>query len=162
MARDGKVGAFNPKTAAWRLLGGLQPIITNSYATGEEGMYEHLVEWKGEVVLVIRYTDVGEPIQMFKLDRTMMVWSKIEKLEDAAVFWDRKQAIARLSSLSFAHGASCNKVYEPTFTESDDGVRECVFYSLETKEYSNCTWNLLGLKEPLNAIWFEPNLDDYE
>jgi hypothetical protein len=46
---------------------------------------------------------------------------------------------------------SCNKVYEPTFSENEDGVRECIFYSLDKKEYSNGSYSLYGLKEPINA-----------
>ncbi|RLM79944.1 hypothetical protein C2845_PM12G16430 [Panicum miliaceum] len=88
LARDGKLGVSNPRTMAWRVL----------------------AEWKGEVIIVWRYTYVEEPIDIFQLDRERMAWSKMEVLEGGAVFWDRKQATLR-SALSLAH----------------NGVRECVF-----------------------------------
>jgi hypothetical protein len=75
----------------------------------------------------------------------------MEVLEGGAVFWDRMQATLR-SALSLAQGFSCYKVQEPTFTETHDGVRECIFYSLDTKEYSNGSCSLYGLKEPIDAL----------
>ncbi|CAL5021535.1 unnamed protein product [Urochloa decumbens] len=159
LARDGKLGALDPKTMAWRVLDVLEPIVPESFATGKEGLSAFLAEWKGEVVVVLRYTDVEDPIDIFRLDRERMAWSKVEELEDGAVFWDRKQVSLR-PSWSLAQSFSCNKLYEPTFTETDDGVRECIFYSLDTKEYSNGSYSLYGLKEPINALWFQPNLDD--
>ncbi|CAL4968902.1 unnamed protein product [Urochloa decumbens] len=161
LARDGKLGAFDPKTMAWRVLDVLEPIVPESFATGREGLSAFLAEWKGEVVVVLRYTDVEDPIDIFRLDRERMAWSKVEELQDGAVFWDRKQVSLR-PSWSLAQSFSCNKLYEPTFTETDNGVRECIFYSLDTKEYSNGSYNLYGLKEPINALWFQPNLDDYK
>ncbi|OEL26569.1 hypothetical protein BAE44_0012412 [Dichanthelium oligosanthes] len=37
MTRDGKLGAFNPKTMAWRVLDGLAPARTGSYVLGGRG-----------------------------------------------------------------------------------------------------------------------------
>ncbi|KAF8693384.1 hypothetical protein HU200_038774 [Digitaria exilis] len=89
IACDGKLGAFNPKTMAWRVLHGLAPIHTD--VLGEESYYTYPVEWKGEVVVVFHDKDVQEPIQMFRLDRSRMAWEKLEDLEEGAMFWDRKQ-----------------------------------------------------------------------
>jgi hypothetical protein len=50
---------------AWRVLDGLEPIVSESFATGEEGLSASLAEWKGEVVVVLRWTNVEDPIDIF-------------------------------------------------------------------------------------------------
>ncbi|XP_034593466.1 F-box/kelch-repeat protein At3g18720 [Setaria viridis] len=122
MTRHRKLGAFNPKTMAWRVLDRLASIRTENNVfreggLGEEGLYMYPVEWKGEVVAVFHDKDVEEPIEMFRLDRSRMAWEKLEDLQDGAMFWDRKQVIARPSS-SFAQNLDCNKLYVPAFIEN--------------------------------------------
>ncbi|KAF0907617.1 hypothetical protein E2562_018418 [Oryza meyeriana var. granulata] len=154
---NARLGVFNPDTMEWSVLDEPDPIPMDD--DGEqlcfEYGYKHLVEWKGELLAFFRDSGAEDgSISLFKLDRTQMVWSVLDGLKDGIMFWDRKNVVARSAPPGEDH--LCNKMFLPNFTESDGGGREHAFYCLEKKEYDPCFY---GLKEPINRIWFEPNLD---
>jgi hypothetical protein len=130
-----------------------QPICGSHKAHGLEWDYTYLVEWKGDLITVVREPGNGGSVRMFKLDRSHMVWSELEGMEHAAVYWDRSNALIALPP----HGEdSCNKMFLPNYSEADGGSRNQAFYSFKEQQH----YPSLCAKEPMNAIWFEPNLED--
>ena len=116
--------------------------------TIQELNYSYLAEWKGDLVAIIRENGNFGFIRILKLDRSRMVWTDLEEMEDAAVFWDRSNALIARPACG---RDLCNKVYFPSCTKTDDGGQ--AYYCLKEQEYypSFCA------KEPMNAIWFQPN-----
>uniref|UniRef100_J3MPC2 DUF295 domain-containing protein n=1 Tax=Oryza brachyantha TaxID=4533 RepID=J3MPC2_ORYBR len=150
---NARLGAINADTMDWSDLDELHPIGDDGELLSYEYRYSHLMEWKGELVLL--FMDCGAQdvsMSMFKLDQSQMTWSVLDDLKDGVVFSDRKNVVARSPPPGEDH--LCNKIFVPNFTET--GRRDHAFYCLEKKQYVPC---LYGLKEPINALWFEPNLD---
>ncbi|KAM0895318.1 hypothetical protein ACQ4PT_023900 [Festuca glaucescens] len=113
---------------------------------------------------VFYFLDINGRLGVVDLNEDEMEWNVLEKpdqpirgsgMEDAAVFWDRSNAlIARPPPGEDL----CNKVYLPNYTGSDDGGRAQAFYCLQERHY----YPSFNAKEPMNAIWFEPNLEDVD
>jgi hypothetical protein len=126
---------------------------------GDDGMYRreldysYLVEWKRELITVVRENGDDGSVRMFKLDRSRMVWSELEEIEDATLFWDRSNALIAMPPLG---EDSCNKMFLPNYWVTEGGCRAQVVYSLKEQQY----YPSFYAKEPMNAIWFEPNLED--
>ncbi|CAM0907519.1 unnamed protein product [Alopecurus aequalis] len=156
---NGRLGVVDPneEEMEWNVLEKPdQPIRgSDEVHTIEEKDYSYLVEWKRELFTILRECGDDGSIRIFKLDRSTMVWTDLEGMEDAALFWDRSNngLIARPPPGEDL----CNKVYLPNYTETDDGGRAHAFYCLKEREY----YPSVNAKEPLNAIWFQPNLEDY-
>ena len=102
------------------------------------------MEWKLELVVIIQENKGG--FRIFKLDLSRMVWMELEEMKDAAVFWDRSNALIARPP---CQGDLCNKVYLPGYTENDNGGRAQVYYCLEEQDY----YPSFYAKEPMNAIW---------
>ncbi|CAM0907518.1 unnamed protein product [Alopecurus aequalis] len=130
-----------------------QPIRGNDEVHLREWEYSYLVEWKRELIAIIRENGDDGSIRTFKLDRSRMVWSELEEMEGAAVFWDSSNAVIAMSPLGEDSG---NKIFLPNYSENEGGGRTQVFYSLKGQQY----YHSFYAKEPMNAIWFEPNLED--
>ncbi|CAM0907523.1 unnamed protein product [Alopecurus aequalis] len=130
-----------------------QPIRGSDEVHLSEWDYIYVVEWKRELIAIVRENGDDGFISTFKLDRSRMVWSELEEMEDAAVFWDRSNAVIAMPPLG---EDSCNKIFLPNYSETEGGGRMQVFYSLKGQQY----YPSFYAKEPMNAIWFEPNLED--
>ncbi|CAM0907517.1 unnamed protein product [Alopecurus aequalis] len=155
---NGRLGVVDPneEEMEWNVLEKPdQPIRgRDEVHTMGEWDYSYLVEWKRELVAILRECGDDGPIRIFKLDRSRMVWTELEGMEDAAVFWDRSNNA--LIAQPPPGEDLCNKVYLPNYTETDDGGRAQAFYCLKERRY----YPSFNAKEPLNAIWFRPNLED--
>ncbi|KAI5009154.1 hypothetical protein ZWY2020_010202 [Hordeum vulgare] len=151
---NGRLGVadLNVEKMEWKVLDKPdQPLLGSDYVyRNRELDYSYLAEWKGDLVAIIRENGNFGFIRIFKLDRSRMVWTDLEGMEDAAVFWDRSNALIARPACG---RDLCNKVYFPSCTKTDDG--EQAYYCLKEQEYPSLCAN-----EPMNAIWFEPNLED--
>ncbi|KAL6645018.1 hypothetical protein ACP70R_016626 [Stipagrostis hirtigluma subsp. patula] len=151
LGRDGSLGVFNPSNMTWKVLAKPEPI----YDDIEMEQNEHccLVEWTGQLIAIFT-APRGEPIRMFKLDRSQMAWLELDDLAGAVLFLDSRDALARPAAREHLG----NKIYLQSFTE-DDGAALATCYSLETRQYCPAFY---GKTEPINAVWFEPNLQDFK
>ncbi|XBI88884.1 hypothetical protein VPH35_026790 [Triticum aestivum] len=127
-----------------------QPIRGSDEVHLYEWDYSYLVEWKQELIAIVR--ENGDGFRTFKLDRSHMVWSEFQGMEDAAVFWDRSNALITVPP---AGEDLCNKMFLPSYSEITDGGRNQTFYSFREQ----CYYPSFYAKEPMNAIWFQPDLD---
>ncbi|KAM3392333.1 hypothetical protein ACQJBY_013451 [Aegilops geniculata] len=149
---NGRLGVvdLNVEKMEWKVLDKPdQPIRGSDYVyTIRKLNYSYLAEWKGDLVAIIRENGNFGFIRILKLDRSRMVWTDLEEMEDAAVFWDRSNALIARPACG---RDLCNKVYFPSYTKTDDGGQ--AYYCLKEQEYHPdfCA------KEPMNAIWFQPN-----
>jgi hypothetical protein len=213
LARDGKLGVFNPKDMTWRVLdkpGAIQDgddIVddhvnevddndcedeeedaggsTEDEDSEEEGdedganqgeeedneeeeqdnevhfddrdiilyhdqEYCYLVERNGELLAVFRQED--RAIRVYTLDRCKMEWTKVKDGwdDDLVLFWDRRGAMA-VTRHDDTYGR--RRVYLPAFAKEDDAVS---FYSLQEGRYHP---GFYGVKEHMNAIWYQPDFD---
>jgi hypothetical protein len=157
---NGRLGVVDPndEDMEWNILEKPDKPIRGS-EEDQECDYTYLVEWKHELYAILRESSGDGSIEIFKLDRSKMVWTELEEMEDVAIFWDRSNALI----VRPPPGEDlCNKVYLPNYyTESDDGGRAQAFYCLEEGEYYP-SFNAFNAKEPMNAIWFEPKLEDVD
>uniref|UniRef100_A0A8I6X9K1 KIB1-4 beta-propeller domain-containing protein n=1 Tax=Hordeum vulgare subsp. vulgare TaxID=112509 RepID=A0A8I6X9K1_HORVV len=128
-----------------------QPIRGSDDVHPKERDYNYLVEWKGELIAIFRET-CDASVRTFKLERSQMVWLELQGMEDAAVFWDRTNALIHVPP---AEEDSYNKVFLPNYNETDGGGRMHAFYSFREQ----CYYPSFYAKEPMNAIWFQPDLD---
>ncbi|KAM3372217.1 hypothetical protein ACQJBY_019217 [Aegilops geniculata] len=128
-----------------------QPIRGSDDVHLRERECNYLVEWKGELIAIFRKNANGS-VRMFKLDRSQMLWVELQGMEDAAVFWDRSNA---LIAVPLAGEDLCNMMFLPNYTETEGGGRTQAFYSFREQ----CYYPSFCAKEPMNAIWFQPNLD---
>jgi hypothetical protein len=154
---NGRLGVVDPNEdeMEWNVLEKPdQPIRgSDEVHTVQERDYSYLVEWKRELVAILQESGDNGTIRAFKLDRARMVWTELEGMEDAAVFWDKSNALIAM----LPPGEDlCNKVYLPNYSETDDGGRKQAFYCLKERQY----YPSVNAKEPMNAIWFEPKLED--
>lgn len=154
---NGRLGVVDPNKdeMEWNILEKPdQPIRGSDEVHTQETDYSYLVEWKRELVAILRESSDDGSIRIFQLDWPRMVWTELEGMEDAAVFWDKSNALI----VMLPPGEDlCNKVYLPNYREAtDDCGRAQAFYCLKERQYYPSD----NAKEPMNAIWFEPKLDD--
>ncbi|KAJ1687945.1 hypothetical protein LUZ63_019335 [Rhynchospora breviuscula] len=139
--RRGQLGVFNPDNMIkWRVLSKPEPL----YADVPDHAHAccALLEIQGDLVSVIR-TDDTKAIQVFKLDRLKLAWSKMENLEDTTIFIGYRNSIAVPSPLK----SSRNKIYLPKF-ESRDHTKG-VFYSMDDHRYHP---RFYGVEEPTSLV----------
>ncbi|KAI5009151.1 hypothetical protein ZWY2020_010199 [Hordeum vulgare] len=128
-----------------------QPIRGSDEVHLRERECNYLVEWKGELIAIFRKNANGS-VRMFKLDRSQMLWTELQGIDDATVFWDRCNALVAVPP---AGEDLCNKMILPNYNETEGGGRTHAFYSFQEQ----CYYPSFCVKEPMNAIWFQPNLD---
>jgi hypothetical protein len=153
---NGRLGVVDPneEEMEWNVLEKPdQPIRGSNKMHLLEWDYNYLVKWKGDLITIIREIDNGGSVKMFKLDRSEMVWSELEGMEEVALFWDRSNALIVMPPQG---EELCNKMFLPNYIETEGGGRNQAFYSFKEQQY----YPSLYAKEPLNAIWFDPNLED--
>ncbi|KAM3392332.1 hypothetical protein ACQJBY_013450 [Aegilops geniculata] len=151
---NGRLGVVDPNEdeMEWRVLDKPdQPIRGSTEVHLAEWEYNYLVEWKAELIAIFRDSADGS-VRMFKLDRSQMVWSELEVMEDEAVFWDRRNALIAVPPTG---EDLCNKMFLPNYSETDRGGRTHAFYSFQEQFY----YPSFNAKEPMNAVWFQPDLN---
>ncbi|KAL6606649.1 hypothetical protein ACP70R_042302 [Stipagrostis hirtigluma subsp. patula] len=83
----GNLAVFNPCDMKWRVLDKPECIYNeDDFTTGNSRA--HLVEFRGELIAVF-VPQHETPIEMFKFDRSHMVWTKLERLDGATMFVDK-------------------------------------------------------------------------
>ncbi|XBI52408.1 hypothetical protein VPH35_034786 [Triticum aestivum] len=108
-----------------------QPIRGSDYVyTIQELNHSYLAEWKGDLVAIIGENGNFGFIGIFKLDQSRMDWTDLEEMEDAAMFWDRSNALIARPA---CRRDLCNKVYFLSCTKTDDGVQ--AYYCSKEQEY---------------------------
>ncbi|CAO2200942.1 unnamed protein product [Urochloa humidicola] len=148
---NGTVGVFKPDTTEWSVLEKPAAIRSGDAMLLSECLYSYLVEWKGELIAIFRADSAKRgAIQMYKFDQSQMDWSELDGLKDAVVFWDRRNALVRAPPAQ----EFCNKMFLPNYVETDGG-RAPTFYCFASHRYYP---SFYGQKEPINSLWFEPNL----
>ncbi|CAL5010993.1 unnamed protein product [Urochloa decumbens] len=152
---NGRIGVFKPDTSEWSVLEKPVAIRSSDGMLSSECSYSYLAEWNGALIAIFRADSVKQgAIMMYKLDRLQMRWSKLDGLKDAVVFWDRKSALVGPPP----EEEFCNKMFLPNYAEKDGG-RAPTFYCFERRRYYP---SFYGHKEPINALWFEPNLEGFQ
>nr|TKV97691.1 hypothetical protein SEVIR_9G511500v2 [Setaria viridis] len=147
LGRDGRLGVFNPNKMTWRVLAKPEPLYDATSMDQNEQRY--LVVWKEQLIAIFTVPH-GEPMRTFRLDRSQMAWSELEDLSDVVLFMDRRNVLARPATREDLG----NRIYVQSFAETD-GAATAVFYSVKKRQYCPASY---GNIEPVNSIWFEPNL----
>lgn len=144
----GNLGVFNPNDMTWRVLD--KPERIQADADDYRDVFCHLVEFKGELVAIFRPYD-AKPIEMYRLDRALMSWEKVLRLDDGVLFVDNWNATIKSSQ---EYGC-CNRIYLPFFGHNEvEDCKDGAYYDLEDGQYKP---GLYGLTEPINSLWIEPN-----
>ncbi|KAJ4768135.1 F-box protein family-like [Rhynchospora pubera] len=147
LGRKGELGVFNPELKTWNVLSEPEPIFPNAPWYVSE--YSHLIELDGDLISVFRTDELKQPIRVFKLDQSKMVWEKIEDLGNMTLFVDHRNSIAiRSPDTKYA-----NRIYVTRFEGKD--VKKGLFYSMEDKSYHP---SMQMVTEPVTCVWMEPNL----
>ncbi|PUZ73545.1 hypothetical protein GQ55_2G482800 [Panicum hallii var. hallii] len=146
----GNLGVFNPNDITWRILDKPEPIRAD--AADYADRLCNLVEFKGDLIAIFRPYDAN-PIEMYKLDQSLMSWEKVLRLDDGVLFVDNWNATIKSSQ---EYDGCCNRIYLPFFGYDEvEGCKEGLFYDLEADgQYKP---EFYGLTEPINSLWMEPN-----
>ncbi|KAL6657230.1 hypothetical protein ACP70R_005010 [Stipagrostis hirtigluma subsp. patula] len=145
----GSLGVFNPDNMTWRVLDKPEPFFAGDPMPGH--LYCHLLEFKDDLFAIFRTHDDG-PIDLYRLDKSRMVWIKVEKLDNEVVFVDNWNAIM----MPTPRAGCCNRIYMPKlggYNEDGEAVQSA-FYDLKSRKYYP---GYYGLVERMNSIWVEPN-----
>jgi hypothetical protein len=126
LGKMGDLAVYKPANETWLIVN--RPARTNSDGQHELLKY-YLMEIEGELISVSHKTrGLQEPIQVFRLDKSEMVWNKIEDLGNLTLFLCLGSSIARPSPFNGCE----NKIFFPRYDSySKLGAR----YSLETNLY---------------------------
>jgi hypothetical protein len=149
LGRDGRLGVFNPNKMTWRVLAKPEPLYDEISMDQNEQCY--LVVWKQQLIAIFTVPH-GEPMRTFRLDRSQMAWSELKDLSDVVLFMDCRNVLARPAT----RGQLGNRVYVQSFAQTDGGAPTAVFYSVKKRQYCPAFYG--NNIEPVNSIWFEPNL----
>ncbi|KAL6606651.1 hypothetical protein ACP70R_042304 [Stipagrostis hirtigluma subsp. patula] len=147
----GNLAVFNPSDLKCRVLNKPECIYEYVDRLRIEDCRGHLVEFRGELIAVF-LPQYEAPIEMFKLDRRQMVWTKLDRLDDATMFVDNWGA----TIIQQSEYTLCNRIYLPKYGFGEDGdAKVSAYYDLVSQQYYPAFY---GLMEPMNSIWVEPNL----
>ncbi|KAF3332054.1 F-box protein family-like protein [Carex littledalei] len=149
LGRLGNLGVFNAENNAWRIIDKSSPIYSDLDQAPElASEYCYLLECNGDLISVFRAVNMNY-IQVYKLDRSKMSWTRLEDLEDLTLFLDFITSIAR----ALPHKSYNNKLYLPRLR--DETSTATFYYNMKTKMHNH---DYKCLKEPYNCVWLEPNL----
>ncbi|TVU43599.1 hypothetical protein EJB05_10082, partial [Eragrostis curvula] len=151
----GNLGVFNPDNMTWRVLDKPEPILDGDPMTGEQ--HCHLLEYKDDLIAIFRPHDKG-PIDMYKLDKSRMVWTVVDKFDDEVIFVDNWNA-AMMRTPRDACGN--NRIYMPKlggYNEAGE-ANERAFYDFKSRKYHP---DYYRLTERMNSIWVQPNSFNWE
>lgn len=98
----GNIGVFNPDAMTWWVLNKPERVRDGAHDYGDR--YCYLVEFKGDLIAIFRPYDVS-PIEMFKLGRSNVSWTKMSRLDDSVLFLDNWNAtiLSMLVSTTKSH-----------------------------------------------------------
>ncbi|XP_057956343.1 uncharacterized protein LOC131149686 [Malania oleifera] len=114
----------------------------------------YLAECDGELLSVF-VGHLGKWVEVFRLNRTAMVWVKIESLGNHMLFVSDSSSISAVAKIPEME----NKIYFPRFYGETQNI---IFYSLETQRYHSFGYELLlygvlgTLLPPLPVFFFGP------
>ncbi|KAL6606647.1 hypothetical protein ACP70R_042300 [Stipagrostis hirtigluma subsp. patula] len=150
LGRLGNLAVFNPLTIEWRVLD--KPgCIYKDEGPRRDDYRGHILEFSGDLVAVFVPQHNGF-IEMFKLDRSEMAWTKLERMDDATMFVDNWGA----TIVPQSEDNLCNRIYLPKYgVGEDEYAKVSAYYDLVSQQYHPTFY---GLMEPMNSIWVEPNL----
>ncbi|CAL4954610.1 unnamed protein product [Urochloa decumbens] len=148
----GNLGIFNPNNMTWRVLDKPDPVLVGDPMPGEQ--YCHLLEFRDDLIAIFRPHDKG-PIDLYRLNKSQMVWIKIDRLDDEVVYVDNWNAIM----MPAPRDVCCNRIYLPKLGVYDEArdAHNSAFYDLRSRSYYP---NYYGLTERMNSIWILPNFRD--
>ncbi|CAL4967880.1 unnamed protein product [Urochloa decumbens] len=134
----GNLGVFNPHNMTWRVLDKPGAILDGDPKPGDQ--YCHLLEFR------------DNPMDLYRLDMSQMVRTKVERLDNEVVFVDNWNAVM----VPAPRDTSCNRIYISKvggYNEEGESNRSA-FYDLKSRKYNPSYFNLT---ERMNSIWIEPN-----
>ncbi|GLT30301.1 hypothetical protein SLA2020_051060 [Shorea laevis] len=119
----------------------------------------YLTECDGELMALYE-GHLGRTIDVFKLDKSAMIWKRVNNLGDMALFLSPRASISAPPSRGVASKME-NKVYFPRF-KGEDGV----FYSLSTGKFHSfdlgyTAENFIGTKQQMHCAWIEPSFEKH-
>ncbi|CAO2046890.1 unnamed protein product [Urochloa humidicola] len=143
------LGVFNPHSRTWRVLDKPGAILDGDPMPGDQ--YCHLVEFRDNLIAIFRPHEDG-PVDLYRLDMSQMVWTKVERLDNEVVFVDNWNAVM----MPAPRDTSCNRIYISKVGGYNDGeeFKSSAFYDLKSRKYYPSYFNLL---ERMNSIWVQPN-----
>ncbi|KAJ4977281.1 hypothetical protein NE237_002387 [Protea cynaroides] len=143
---DNLVGVFDPQNHTWSIL--RVPLLNLPLPRSDEGRVKHLVECKGELLLVsVSYPD--KPF-IFKLDLSKMKWIEMESLNGVTLF------VSSHSSLSTTDVPRIlrNSVY---FTKHPRCYgKSSYLYSLDDCRYHPSKQRHVTPSVKATIVWIEP------
>ncbi|KAL6657319.1 hypothetical protein ACP70R_005099 [Stipagrostis hirtigluma subsp. patula] len=145
----GNLGVFNPDNMTWRVLDKPGPVLDGDPMPGD--LYCHLLEFRDDLVAIFRPHGDG-PIDLYRLDRSQMIWTKIERLDDEVIFVDNWNAVM----MPAPRDGCSNRIYVPKpggFNRVGEADKSA-FYDVKSRKYYPSYY---GLTERMNSIWVEPN-----
>jgi len=145
----GNLGVFNPHNMTWRVLDKPVPLLDGDPLSGDQ--YCHLLEFRDNLFAIFRPHNEGA-MNLYKLDMSQMVWTKIERLDNEVIFVDHWNAV-----MMPAPRDTCrNRIYISKlggYNEAGE-LKNCAFYDLKSRKYYPSYFNLT---ERMNSIWIQPN-----
>ena len=147
----GNLGVFNPHNRKWRVLDKPEPVPLLDGDPLPGDLYCHLLEFRDNLFAIFRPHNEGA-MDLYKLDMSQMVWTKIERLDNEVIFVDHWNAV-----MMPAPRDTCrNRIYISKlggYNEAGE-LKNCAFYDLKSRKYYPSYFNLT---ERMNSIWIQPN-----
>ncbi|RLM78840.1 hypothetical protein C2845_PM12G22580 [Panicum miliaceum] len=145
----GNLGVFNPHNMTWRVLDKPGPLLDGDPLPGDQ--YCHLLEFREKLIAIFRPHNKGA-MELYKLDMSQMVLTKVERLDNEVIFVDHWNAVM----MSAPRDTCCNKIYISKLGGYNEGgeLKSCAFYDLKSRKYYPSYFNLI---ERTNSIWIQPN-----
>ncbi|CAL4887028.1 unnamed protein product [Urochloa decumbens] len=145
----GNLGVFNPHNMTWRVLDKPCAILDGDPLAGDQ--YCYLLEFRDNLIAIFRPHEDG-PMDMYRLDMSQMVWTKVERLDNEVTFVDNWNAVMKPAP----RVTCCNRIYiSKAGGYNEDGeFNGSTFYDLKSRKYYPSYFNLI---ERMNSIWVEPN-----
>ncbi|CAN6252109.1 unnamed protein product [Urochloa humidicola] len=144
----GNLGVFNPHNRTWRVLDKPGAILDGDPMSGDQ--YCNLLEFRDNLIAIFRPHNDG-PMDLYRLDMSQMVWTKVERLDNEVTFVDNWNAVM----MPAPRVTSCNRIYiSKVGGYNEDGeANSSAFYDLKSRKYYPSYFNLT---ERMNSIWVEP------
>ncbi|TVU37143.1 hypothetical protein EJB05_10443, partial [Eragrostis curvula] len=148
----GNLGVFDPENMTWRVLDKPEPILDGDPMPSEQ--YCYLLEFRDDLIAIFRPHDEG-PIDLYRLDKSQMVWTKVERLYNEVIYVDNWNALM----MPAPRDACCNRIYiskQGGYGRAGE-AETSVFYDLKSQKYYPSYY---GLTEQMNSIWVQPDFQN--
>ncbi|TVU37134.1 hypothetical protein EJB05_10431, partial [Eragrostis curvula] len=148
LGTSGQLGIFNPDNMTWRVLDKPEPVLDDDPLPGDR--YCHLLEFRDDLIAIFRQHN-DRPIDLYRLDKSHMAWTKVEKLDGEVIFVDNWNVVM----VPAPRDDCCNKIYMPKQGRYVENGAEpkSTFYDIKSRKYYP---GYYGLTERMNSIWVEP------